>query len=609
MIALFLATCCLALALLTSEASARCSEKSELAALGAAVQADLACRVGRIVDGRPSCPVPRVPACAAGAAERIVRIVLGTPSGPVSGWTSRTRRCQRDIALVSARFVARRLGERALGRRRARAGTVMRRIGRTCDLARVEENASGQPLLRVGAPCDSILGAAGADIDGHRLARCLRASLEAAVDDVAPSALPPSILLVLTDDQRHDTLDVMPATSALRDEGIHFRNAFATNPVCTPSRASILTGRYAHNSGVLSNGHFAQLDDSDTIATWLERAGYTNGLFGKYVNNAVLLGLAPPEGWHEWKSFLELSGGDFYGFRIDDGGVEKQLQPGRYSTDWLRNEVLRFMRRNAERPFFAMYATFAPHDPAVPARRHLGALPGLPPHRPPSWFDDVADKPTWVNFLRSITGPGAAARIDAFRLAQLRALLAVDEAVGRLLDKLEKLGLTDNTIVVFLSDQGLHWGEHWLQSKFNPYEESIRIPYVVRYPRRFPLPGVRDQLVLNHDLAPTLAELAGAAAPADIDGASLVPLLESASAPWRDDFLIETLGEFITAPSESVRTERWKYIDTAAEQGVTQELYDLAADPYEQTNLATSPAHAAVLTEMIARLDALRPGP
>ena len=598
-----------ALLLLSAAASAdaRCTIESDLEALGDAVAADLACRLNVRVSGGPPCAAPSVPACAAGVPDQIAETVLGPVVEPVSGWTSREFRCQRDIALSSARFVEKRLAERGQGKRRAKSGRVMRRIAKTCDKAQVSQNGQGDPLVRVGDPCSAVLGGLGQPIDGSRLARCLRATLEGQIDDVAPSALAPNIVVLMTDDQRHDTFDVMPVVSALRDESIAFTNAFVTNPLCTPSRANFLTGRYLHNSGVISNAHFGELDDSDTLATWLEAAGYTNGLFGKYVNNSELLGLTPPQGWHEWKSFLAASGGEFYGPRINDNGTVRTLGSGRYSTDWLRNQAIKFARRQSKDPFFVFYTPYAPHGPSIPAHRHASELASHPLHRPPSWFGGTDGKPTWVRFFESIASPDLPDAIDALRLDMLRTLIAVDEAVEKILERLEKLDLTDNTIVVFTSDHGFLWGEHGLLGKFNPYEESIRVPYAIRYPRRYPLGDSRDQMVLIQDLAPTLVELAGGTAPSDLDGVSLVPLMDSNGAPWRDDFLIETEGEFITAPSRSVRTATFKYIETDAGGGVTEELYDLVADPFEQTNVAGLPAYAAVEADMIARLAVLAP--
>lgn len=593
--------------LASAPADARCTSSADLEALGDAMVSDLSCRLAQLSAGGGPCPDPGFPPCAGGAPTRMAEIALGTDPGPVPGWTPKELRCQRDIAIGSARFIQKRLVERAIGKRRAKSGRTMKRPAKSCDQAHIVDNGFGQELVRVGAPCSTLLGSIGESIDGTRLLRCVRASLEAEIDEIGPAAVRPNIILILTDDQRHDTFDVMPAVSALRDESIRFTNAFVTNPLCTPSRTTILSGRYSHATGVMANHLPLLFDDSDTIATWLAAAGYTNALFGKYVNNAEFLGLTPPQGWHEWKSFLDPSGGEFYGPRLNDNGVVRTLGGNRYSTDWLRNEAVRFINRTANDPFFLMYTPFAPHSPALPANRHVGDLVSYPLHRPPSFLDDVSGKPGWVQFYKSIAPPNIADLIDGYRQRELETLLSVDEAVDKILERLEKLGLTDNTVVVFTSDHGILWGEHWLRQKFNPYEESIRVPYTVRYPRRYPLPATRSQMVLNQDLAPTFAEFASAAAPPDLDGVSLVPLLDSAANPWREEFLIETLGEFITRPSDSVRTESFKYIDTNAATGVTQELYDLVADPYEQTNLASNPAYATTLADMVARLDALRP--
>ncbi|MDG2304740.1 MAG: sulfatase-like hydrolase/transferase [Candidatus Binatia bacterium] len=595
----------LLVALAPALANARCTDPGDLKDLGQLLQDDLTCHFGQLVVAGPPCPTPNYPACAESTPAQVKDLVLGPAAGPVTGWTPKALRCQRDIAAASSRFVSRRLVERSQGKRRAKSGRAMRRVAKTCSKAVVEENYLGQELVRVGAPCANVVGALGGPVDGARVAACLRATLEAEMDDVAPGTMPPNVVLIVTDDQQYDTFDLMPAVSKLRDEAISFPNAFVTNPLCTPSRATILTGLYSHNTGVLANHQYHQLDPSTTIAAWLDAAGYTNGLFGKYVNNSELLGLAPPQGWHEWKSLLDPSGGEFYGARINDNGTAKTLPQGTYSTDWMSKEAIRFMRREADTPFLLVYTPFAPHAPAIPANRHAADPPSYPVHRPPSYFADVATKPQWVRFFRFIAAPALPGIIDTLRLQQLRTLRAVDEAVEKLLVQLEKLGLTDNTVVIFTSDHGFMWGEHGLVGKFNPYEESIRVPYLLRYPRRFPLPATRNQMVLNQDIAPTLAEFAGIATP-PLDGESLVPLLESATAPWRDEFLIETRGEFITQPSESVRTENFKYIETAG-AGPHTELYDLAADPYEITNLAGHPTYAGVQANMVARLGALRP--
>src|SRR4029077_4315571 len=173
---------------------------------------------------------------------------------------------------------------------------------------------------------------------------------------------------------------------------------------------------------------------------------------------------------------------------------------------------------------------------------------------------DVSDKPDWVKFMAHITTPAGNVQTDVLRQHQLETLLAVDEAVAALLAQLEALGLTDDTLVVYTSDNGFMWGEHWWWSKWAAYEESIRVPLVIRWPTRRPEPGRSSELVLNIDLAPTLAEAAGVPVPPTVDGQSLLPLLDGTGASWRSDFVTEGWGAVIVPPYAALRTPRWKLI-------------------------------------------------
>ncbi len=590
-------------------AFARCEDAQDLLSTAAVFRHHLACQLDGVPAGgaAPRCIPPALPRCAAALSDQITQILLGDGNLPVSDASPKALRCQRQILDAGVRFAQKRLAERARGKRNSRAGRALNRsIERGCAGVVLQRDEAGHTLPRVGGSCAFVSNRPGLLLDTTPLSRCLRATLEGVVDDLAPAPLRPNIVLILTDDQRFDTLDVMPVTQALRDEGISFRNAFVTNPVCTPSRASILSGRYSKNNHVRGNGAFARFDSSDTIARWLHDAGYTTALLGKYLNNSELLGLEPPPGWDEWKSFLEASGGEFYGFRINDNGVAREFGDEHYSTDWLAEQAVQFVRQHSDRPFFLLFAPFAPHGPATPARRHQGSSSAMVPHRPPSWAGDTKGKPAWVRFSKKIAGPQWTEKIDAFRQNQLETLRAVDEAVEQLLETLERSGLTDNTVVVFSSDHGFLLGEHWLWGKFSPYEESIRVPYILRYPRRYPRPQVREEMVLNIDLAPTFMDLAGLEVPDGLDGASLGGLLDGAGDPWREEFLIETTGEFIVRPSTSVRTDRFKYIETQATAGVKEELYNLVRDPYERENLASQPAYKRVRKVLRERLERLR---
>jgi len=588
-------------------AYARCTSGSELTQMGGSLQVDLACRASRLGGSGTVCTPPATPACASGVYDEVATLVFGQAQVDAAlGFSSRALACQRAIAVGAARFLERRLDERARGQRRALSARAMRLIRSACSRSVVEENASSQMLPRVGSECADLVGPPQSSLDGEGLERCVRASLERIVDDLAPEPLRPNVVVILTDDQRADSVGAMPTVSSLREEGLSFTNAFTTSPICTPSRVSFLTSRYPRNHGVTANAP-VQFDDTDTLATWLAAAGYTNGLFGKYVNGTDVFGETVPPGWHDWHAFLGGAGGNFYGFRLNENGTFKTYGESRYSTDVLRGRLLTFLRAQAAKPFFAIFTPFAPHDPSEPARRHEDAFADWTPMHPPSWLEeDLSDKPSWVRFLKTIRGPDWPAQTDENHRQALQTLVAVDEAIAKVLEKLESLGLADNTVVVFTSDHGVHFGEHWSANKFTAYEEAIRIPYVLWHPGRIPAGETRDELALNLDLAPTIAALGGATPSPNADGMSLVPLLETGGAPWREDFLVESSGEIFVPPLEAVRTDRWKYVDLAGNGGIREELYDLAADPYELQNVAQNPGYAAKLAEMQGRLDALR---
>jgi arylsulfatase A-like enzyme len=534
----------------------------------------------------------------------IAELALGATSAVDLAGLRRQYRCQRRIARQAEQYLRLRWRELVASLRQTTADRFMTPVRRRCDGLRVDR----LPVL--GGPCASIVGRAGSVLDTDRVIGCLRASLERIVQRVAATPLRPSIVLVVTDDQRWDTMAYMPETlAALAGRGIDFRNGFATTSLCCPARATILTGRYAHNHGVLTNGGALDFDPRDTLAVWLTNAGYRTALIGKYMNNNSRLGATVPPGWDVWQTFVENGGSDR--LLYDDYTLNENTRLVRYlgggpnySTDLLAGRTIDFMTESAAEPFFVIYAPFAPHAPAVPAARHVGRFADIPPWRPPNWREeDMAGKPGWVQFQRFLLAGTPPAALDALRINQLETLLAVDEAVGRISDALEDLGLTDNTIVIYTSDNGFHWGEHWLSLKNDPYEESIRVPLIVRYPLLVPAPRIADDLALHLDLAPTLVELAEVPSAPAMDGMSLVPLLRNEGADWRADFLIEHFVDNIYFdPSAGVRTERLKYVRTEAAGGVREELYDLEADPYELDNLAGDTDHAEVQAALAERL-------
>lgn len=408
----------------------------------------------------------------------------------------------------------------------------------------------------------------------------------------AGSDLPssPNVVIVVVDDLRFDTLGAMPN---VRDEialqGVEFRNGFVVNPSCCPSRTSLLTGKYSHSTGVWRNqppyGGFDSFDDSSTLATRLHDAGYETALIGKYLNGYRQTSYVPP-GWDRWVAFqnnvVDSSQYPYfsYGLNVDGTLEERGTDEADYSTDMLAAEAVDFVS-SARRPFFLLFSPGAVHGPAIPASRHAGYFETIDSWRPDSFDEsDVSDKPEWLQ-RRDRLDARSRRHIDAFRRRQLETLLAVDEAVDSIVEALRASGQLEHTLIAFTSDNGYLWGEHRLFGKGKAYEESIRVPLLIRYDALIPEPAVRDDLALNIDLAPTIVELAGADGGA-FDGVSLAPALAGTGDVGRDSFAIEHLASTRRSPSFcALRTKRYLYV--VYEEG-KNELYALAYDRLQLRN-------------------------
>jgi arylsulfatase A-like enzyme len=277
------------------------------------------------------------------------------------------------------------------------------------------------------------------------------------------SARRPSILLIVTDDQRWDTLWAMPhVRELLAKRGTTFSDAFVVNPLCCPSRSSILTGNYSHTTGVYREtppfGAFQSFHDGSTSATWLHDQGYTTGLFGKYIDayqHAALTGYVPP-GWDRWAAFVRSRYLD-YKLTIDGHIQAYGDDASDYSTNVLGSLAERFIR-DTPGPIFVEYAPAAPHAPAIPEARFQGAFAHLPPWRPPSYDEpDVSDKPTYIRDLPPLSS-GVRASVDGFRQNQYRTLKSVDAQVEALVGALRDTGRLSDTLIVFTSDNGISWG-------------------------------------------------------------------------------------------------------------------------------------------------------
>ena len=596
--------------------------------------------------GLTICQTLPSPVCAGTLAIAAIALAYGPnhpPAAQASGSTvSLQRRCQKQIGRGVTDFM-KKLVLITRGKSPAEAeATARRSLDKVVDRCAVTvvQHAGGVVLPQVGPQCAAAVGAPGNPVDAVALRDCLLGLMRTWVDRVVPSPQPlrPNILFILSDDQRWDSTDathspggafIMPRLHAeLGDSGIRFTNAYMTTPLCCPSRSSILRGSYAHRTGVYknggTNGGADDFDDSSSIATWLQGAGYRTALMGKYLNGYPGLWTDPappyvPPGWTEWHGASAVS--HFSPVFVEPDGLggyhEVAYGPTDYFSDLLREKAKTFITDsvNLGEPFFLYLAFKAPHLPQEPATRHEGRFQHFPPWRPPSYNEaDVSDKPAWVQALPLQNS----AQLDQIRIDQLEMLQAVDEAIGGstefgitgIMEHLRTLGVADDTIVVYFADNGWYWGEHRLRAKTNPYDEAIRSPMFVRYPRLAPLKRVDTRFALNIDLAPTFAELAGVGVPIAHDGESLLNVLDGTTPSWRTDFLAEAWPN--SHPYALVHEDQWKYTEIADDPGnplttFETELYDLIADPYELNNLATLPEHATRIATMATRLRQLRP--
>jgi arylsulfatase A-like enzyme len=434
----------------------------------------------------------------------------------------------------------------------------------------------------------------------------------------------PNIVVVLTDDQRFDTVGVthsldgvtpvMPrVTDTLANQGVTFANMYATTPLCTPSRTSILTGLYAHHTGVTTNYTIPDSLNTHALPTWLHAHGYRTGFFGKYpqVRNVVP---APP-GWDEWQAFAVIAS---FNYMLTNNGspVSYGSTAPEYATDVLAAKTVQFIQSTPlNQPFFCILATYAPHSEGyglpVPAPRHVGMFGNVSPWRPPSYNEVDSGKPVWMDTLPLASDSISGTELtygrwnDVFRERQLEALQAVDEAVGNIVDAIEARGQGANTVIIYTSDNGLLWGEHRLYyTKGPPYAASVRVPLIIRSPKLAAGHQLASQIALNIDLAATIADLVGVRPPYALDGMSLVPVLQDpVGAIGRPDFLYESP---MPTPYNSVgiRTgDQWEYNEYAT--GAT-ELYDLIQDPDELANVASDPANQTLESTLAARITQLQ---
>lgn len=440
----------------------------------------------------------------------------------------------------------------------------------------------------------------------------------------------PNVVFVLTDDQRWDALSCMgnphlqtPHIDRLAEEGVLFKNHFCTTSLCSPSRASILGGLYAHAHGVVNN--FTDYPrDLPTFPRQLQSEGYATAYIGKWH-----MGEKDDSKRPGFDHFVTHRGqGKYFDteFRVNDG--EREVVPGYYTTvvtdmaiDWLQD-------REEEQPFLLMLGHKAPHSFYFPEKKYEGVFDKVRIPYPDTAFQ-LGDKPTWIKQRLStwhgIYGPlfdwrknfpdTSAAGMVAFEnmtRAYWGTLLSVDDSVGRLYEQLRSMGELDNTLFVFTSDNGLLNGEHGMVDKRTAHEASLRIPLVVRYPQLVSpkFPKVIEAQTLTLDFAASILDICDAAPLPKTQGKSWKKLITEGDPEWRTSWYYEYNYEvqFPYTPNvRALRTDKWKYIRYPHGDGSPDkhmaELYDLENDPEERRNLIADPKHAELVASLRAELD------
>jgi arylsulfatase A-like enzyme len=442
----------------------------------------------------------------------------------------------------------------------------------------------------------------------------------------------PNIVFVLTDDLTWNLLRYMPHVLAMEQNGLTFPRYFVTDSLCCPSRTSIFTGQFPHDTGVFTNsgkdGGFNAFishgDQSKTFAAVLRSRGYQTGLFGKFLNlydpSTATAGQQPyiPPGWSAW-DVADAGGYREYNYHL---AVGRQVgaygsSPSDYLTSVLSTKASQFIAASSEahRPFFAEVSTFAPHSPFVPAPPDVKKFRQLPLPETPAFGRPVRNPPTWLANVPPLTSSDRAKLTRDFRL-RVRDVQSVDRMVAHLETELRSLGEARNTYFVFSSDNGLHLGEHNLrEGKQTAFDTDTNVPLIVTGPG-VPHGTATSALVQNIDLAPTFETIAGATPPSTVDGHALNKLLHAAAPrSWRTAVLIEHHGPvtYQTDPDyqgpasghpptyEAMRTDQYLYVEY---QDGDHEFYNLATDPYELDNryAQLSPVNKAILHATLTRM-------
>jgi arylsulfatase A-like enzyme len=429
------------------------------------------------------------------------------------------------------------------------------------------------------------------------------------------SRQPMNIIFILADDHRYDAMGFMnkipglqtPGMDRMAREGCHIKNAFVTTALCSPSRASILTGQYAHTHTVVDND--APLPEGlKFFPQYLQQKGYSTAFFGKW--HMGHSDDQPQPGFDHWLSFR--GQGVYYNPEFNINGKRVKQPDSSYTTDLLTDHAINWMKdQNKKKPFFVYLSHKGVHAEFYPAKRHRGKYANLEIISPPSMYLTATDSskmfgkftapsstvnfrdiPEWVRKQRyswhgvDYMYHGTIVYDDFYR-RYLETLQAVDESIERVINWVKENGMADNTMVVYMGDNGFSFGEHGLIDKRHAYEESMRVPLLCWAPGFIKPNSILEQMVLNVDIAPTFLDLAGIKTPAQMQGRSFAPLLQRKNIDWRKQVFYEYYWEaaFPSTPTIfAVRNDRYKYIYNHGVWDIN-ELYDLAEDPYEMNNL------------------------
>jgi arylsulfatase A-like enzyme len=427
------------------------------------------------------------------------------------------------------------------------------------------------------------------------------------------NANPRNVIFILIDDQRYDFMGFTgkvpwletPNMDRLAAEGAYFTNAFVTTSLCSPSRASILTGLYSHTHTIVDNQAPAP-DNLTYFPQYLQAIGYQTAFFGKWHMGSHTD--APQPGFNHWESFR--GQGVYYNPILNINGEHIAYKDSTYVTDLLTEHMLKWLEeRNKNKPFFAYLSHKAVHD--LPAPRHRGkyANKKIPfpktydqtktgEYRNLKWPEWVAQQRiSWHGVDYMYNGNN---NLDDMVQAYCELLLSVDESLGAVMGFLEKEGLDQSTILIFMGDNGFSWGEHGLIDKRHFYEESVKVPFLMRCPDLFKGGQTITKMVQNIDVAPTILESAGLKKPDYMPGESIIKLLNDEKITWRDRIFYEYYWEYnfpMTPTVFGIRTDKYKYIFY---HGIwdRNEFYDIQNDPDEMYNLIEEPELQSKIEEL-----------